>query len=144
MRPPRLGLGALALVQVSVLACIDTTAPDGTYAQVAGGWTYTGTQAEPARQLEGDFVVSNQNGDLITGTITFLESDGVGNVDLRGGPVSGRVIETTDVDFDLTLGAAQRRHVARISANGDTIQGVWVQPADGLSGTFLAIRQPSP
>jgi hypothetical protein len=55
-----------------------------------------------------------------------------------GGPISGRAIGQSDVDFDVELSSGTRRFVARLVA--DTISGAWVQVSNSTNGTFRAVR----
>ncbi len=128
---------ALALL-VLTQACVSSTAASGDVADVRGTWEYTGTQAAPALTLEGAFVVASQSGDVVQGQLSWEERDPVGGSRLEGGPVSGRVIGTADVDFDVLLPSGGRRHVARLVA--DTMRGNWIQLSNGTSGAFTAIR----
>ena len=72
--------------------------------------------------------------------VSLEQSDGLGGITTLAGPLSGRVIELTDADFDVAVAGTDRRHVARISANHDTLVGVWAQVGGGVSGTFRATR----
>ena len=127
------------LVVLALTGCTFSTAPNGPFADLRGTWTFTGQQTAPALQLSGTLVVGSQQGDLVSGQLSFEEHDGVGTT-LRAGPITGRAIDTTDVDFDLLLSNGERRHIGRISSNQDTLQGLWVQMATGTEGVFLAIR----
>lgn len=133
IRRPFLLLAALALG-----ACAMPTDSSGDVADVRGAWAFTGQQVTPSVQLTGTLTITGQDGDLVTGTLTWEERDALGVSRLDGGPVSGRVIERGDVDFDLIRTTGTRRHVARLSA--DTMEGSWVQIQGGLSGSFRAVR----
>lgn len=109
-----------------------------------GSWAYSGTQATPTLELVGTLVVSTQSGREITGSLTWEERDGLGGVQLRSAPISGRVIGMEDTDFDALALDATRRHVARISANGDTIEGIWIATAISRNGGFKAVRSVTP
>lgn len=129
-------LGAVALI-----GCSLSTEPLGPVADLRGIWTYAGTQAVPALELSGTFTLEEQAGTQVEGSASWLEQDGLGNTTLRGGALAGAVIGVTDVDLEVSVGDALRRHVGRISENGDTLQGVWAEVGAGLSGTFTAVRQ---
>ena len=125
-----------------LMGCSLPTDSNADAADLRGTWTYTGTQASPALQLTGSLVVTNQTADVIAGTLSWTETDGVTEPVLRGGPLNGTVIGSTDVDFAVTPSDGLRRHVARIS--GDSLVGVWVATGSGRSGTFVALRQVAP
>ena len=132
--------GALSLAILGSVACIESAGPSGPFAHVQGIWTYSGTQTTPALTLSGTLSITQQSGDVIEGSLTWSESDGIGGPVLRSASVAGVVVGLEDVDFEAALDASSRRHLARISANGDTLVGVWVTPMGGAGGSFLAIR----
>jgi len=142
LRAGRRCYGAIVILAVS--GCIDTTGVEGDYADVVGLWDYTAQQAAPVRQLTGTLDVSEQVADLMSGSLSFTETDGLGGVTAAAGPATGRVIATTDVDFDVQLSSATRRHVGRFSANADTISGTWIALTGGLSGQFRLVRGVGP
>jgi hypothetical protein len=131
----RLPLLALA---ASAIACSLSTEPSGPVSDLLGTWTLSGDQASPAFVFSGTVEVESQTRTTMVGIASWTEPDGMGGTASRGGPLNGRVIDTTDVDFDVTVSGSERRHVGRISENQDTIVGVWLQ--SGLSGTFRLIR----
>lgn len=135
-------VGLLALVAAG--GCIDTTGVDGEFADLLGPWTYTAQQAAPVRQLTGTLSVNEQVADLISGSLSYTETDGLGGIAVGAGPATGRVIGSTDVDFDVQLSTVTRRHVGRFSANGDTVNGTWVALTGGLSGQFKLVRSDLP
>lgn len=136
-RAPRLLAVGLALVVAG--ACALPTSSSGEAADVRGRWEFTGTQSAPTLSLEGALTITAQDGDLVSGTLTWEERDGIGGVRLDGGPVTGRVIGAGDIDFDLLRANGPRRHFARLSA--DTMAGSWLQSSSGASGTFRAVRE---
>lgn len=137
-----LTLCATLCATLVVAACDLSTEPTGPVADVRGTWRYVGTQSAPALQLEGTLVVTQQRGDIISGSVTWEERDGLGDVQVKGGQMTGRVIGLEDIDFDVLLPEGDRRHVARVS--GDSIDGVWAAVSAGRSGDFRASRQVTP
>ncbi len=131
-------LSAAAVMAAGTVGCALPGEPAGVGADVRGAWEFTGTQAAPSATLEGQLTISAQDGDLIAGTAGWDERDAVGVVRPAAGPISGRVIGDSDVDFDVTIGGVTRRHVGRLLA--DTMSGNWVQVSDGRSGSFRAVR----
>lgn len=135
---------ALALRSIllagGVSACTLATEAEGPFVEVVGTWSYTGAQTAPALSLDGTMSILQQNGGEISGSLTWTERDALDNLQLRGAQIAGRVIGLEDADFDVVIPEGTRRHVARVSANGDTIDGVWAAVATSRSGTFRAIR----
>lgn len=133
-----------AIAGLGAMACLGSTDPGKMGVPVLGTWSYTATQGSPsAAQLSGALAFSSQTGAQISGTLDVVET-GVGGLQRRlAGPVSGRTVDSTTVDFDMLLGAVSRRHVGQV--RGDSITGTWVEtPVDGgvpsASGSFRAAR----
>lgn len=126
---------------MALSGCTLTSEAEGPFADVVGNWRYTGSQTAPVLSFEGTLAVLQQSGGEISGSLTWTERDALDNLQLRGAQVNGRVIGLEDTDFDVVIPDATRRHVARISANGDTIDGVWASVTSGRSGTFRAVRE---
>ena len=125
---------------LGLAGCTLSTEAEGPFAEVLGAWRYTGSQSAPALSFDGTMSILQQSGGEISGSLTWTERDALDNLQLRGAQLTGRVIGLEDADFDVIIPTADRRHVARISANGDTIDGVWAAVASGRSGTFRAVR----
>jgi hypothetical protein len=123
-------------------ACILPSDPGAGAPDLRGDWQLTGEQSSPMLELDGVLSITAQEGELIVGTLSWEESDGLGGTRTDGGPASGRVISGSAVDFDVfPPTGGTRRFVARLS--GDTIEGTWLQlVAGGVSGEFMAIRTP--
>jgi len=135
-----------AIASGAVVACFGPTDPGKLGVPVIGSWSYVATQGSPsAAQLNGSLAFSGQTGAQISGTLDVVEI-GVGGQQRRlSGPVSGRTVDSTTLDFDLLLGDVSRRHVGEV--RGDSLTGTWVEMplAGGLpsaSGTFRATRAP--
>lgn len=136
MRPVAVICGFMVLLS----SCDLETEPSGPVQDLRGTWTYTGSQALPPLTLSGNLNIIRQSGDVIEGSLGWTESDGVTAVVVRSGSVAGLVVGTTDADFDVSLDAETRRHLARISTNGDTLVGVWIASGGTTSGNFIARR----
>ena len=125
-------------------ACVASTDPGKMGVPVLGTWSYTATQGSPsAAQLNGALAFSGQTGAQISGTLDVVEIGAGGLQRHLAGPVLGRTLDSTTLDFDLLLGTASRRHVGQV--RGDSINGTWVEtPVEGgvpsASGTFRASR----
>lgn len=131
--------GALLFAAALGLGCEISTGPGAAAADVRGTWDYSGQQSAPNLSLEGSLVIGSQRGEVIGGMGSWEASDGLGGVVMQGGNLTGQVIGASDVDFDVTLSAGPRRHVARLVA--DTMTGVWVDAGGGATGEFRAVRQ---
>lgn len=129
----------LPLALIVLASCSLSTENSEPVADVRGTWTYSGSQVTPALQFAGTLFITGQSGDQIAGTLSWTEQDGLGNVLVRGGEVTGTVIANTDIDFDVTLADEVRRHIAVITA--DTLAGIWANTAAAKSGDFRAQRQ---
>ncbi len=125
-----------------VSGCELTGGAEGPFAELVGSWTYSGTQVAPALSLNGTLIIDSQERDLVLGTLSYTESNGGGVPVADGGAISGRVIGLRDADFDVALASGDRRHLARVSVNGDTLSGEWQQLSTGEVGSFRATRQP--
>lgn len=138
----RRSLPAFALLAAALLlvaGCESSTGVSGDVADVRGTWEYTGVQSAPSLQLSGTLVISGQDGDLVTGSLSWEERDGVGGTTAHAGSISGRVIGQTDIDFDVFAAEGVRRHVARLGTG--SMEGAWVQVSTGRSGEFVATRE---
>lgn len=110
-----------------------------------GLWEYSAVQTSPTgAALEGTLAVTGQSGPDFEGTLEATEADGQGTVRQLAGPVNGRALDSTTVDFDAFFGFSGRRHLGAVTA--DTIRGVWVESAGGetRSGSFVAVRGTQP
>jgi hypothetical protein len=133
-----------ALASVAAVACLGATDPGKMGVPVVGSWNYVATQSSPlAAQLNGALAFSGQTGAEISGTLDVIEVSAGGASRRLSGPVSGRTVDSTTLDFDLILGDVTRRHVGVVK--GDSLTGTWVEtPLDGgapsASGTFRASK----
>jgi hypothetical protein len=125
-------------VVASLAGCALPSGPDRSAADVRGQWEFSAEQVAPSLTIEGVLRIESQDGELIVGSASWEERDALGIVHLGGGPVTGRMIGASDVDFDILVGAIARRHVARLDA--DTMSGSWVQPVSSAAGTWRAVR----
>jgi hypothetical protein len=113
--------------------------------ELRGTWSYTAVQTAPsAATLTGDLTVSGQSGQSLSGSIDVIEDAG-GQLRRLTGPVSGRALDATTVDFDAFVDGADRRHVGTVRA--DTVVGEWADFSGGgagASGTFRLERRSVP
>ncbi len=133
-----------AIATGAAVACLGPTDPGKMGVPVVGTWSYVATQGSPsAAQLNGSLSFSGQTGAEVNGTLDVIEVGAGGASRRLSGPISGRTVDSTTLDFDLLLGDVTRRHVGLV--RGDSLSGTWVEtPVDGglpsASGTFHASR----
>ena len=136
-------IAALAAL-VALVDCQRIVEPDVPGVPVVGSWRYSGRQTVPTdADLTGTLSVTGQTGAQISGALDFVETDTRGLQRRVAGLLLGRTIDSTTLDFDVSLTTVTRRHVARVA--GDSIVGTWIeQPAGGsaptASGTFRGAR----
>lgn len=129
-----------AAMVAAVSGCRLAGEPEGPFADLRGRWDFSGTQVAPALQLDGTLTVTGQDAEQIVGSLSWVEMDGLGMVQSRGGQVGGTVVGLNDVDFTVTLPEGTRRLVAEV--RGDTLVGIWAGAPTGASGAFRAERTP--
>jgi hypothetical protein len=135
-----------AFASGAAVACLGPTDPGKMGVPVVGNWSYVAAQGSPsAAQLNGALAFSGQTGAQISGTLDVTEVGAGGVARHLAGPISGRTVDSTTLDFDLLLGDVMRRHVGQV--RGDSLTGTWVETSvDGglpsASGTFRATRLP--
>jgi hypothetical protein len=128
-----------------MLGCSVTTDPGRAGAPIVGSWTYSANQATPAAAgLQGVLSFSAQSGANVSGSMDVLETDASGLQRRLAGPLSGKTIDSTTLDVEVTIADVSRRHVGLI--RGDSITGNWIElPINGgaisASGTFRAKRR---
>jgi len=128
------------LLALVVVAACASPADQGPGRDLLGAWRYTATQSAPTASLTGTFTVTTQTGSAFGGRLEVQETDAAGVLRSRAGAVSGRAPASLSVDFDVLLGTAPRRHVARVVA--DTMEGNWVETGGTsiTTGVFRAVR----
>lgn len=122
----------------SATAC----APEAIVA-IAGAWSYSAIQSSPSTAtLAGTLDITSQCGRNFSGTLDVTEIDAQGRSRRLTGPVSGRALDTTSVDFDAFLDITARRHLGAL--RGDSIRGTWVEQLESgtSSGSFQSARLP--
>ncbi len=119
----------------------DSTGPEGT-APVAGTWQFSGRQTVgTAATLAGTLVLQSQSRTTYSGSLDVVATLAGAAAQRLAGPVSGRVVNESTVDFAATLSGIERQHIGTVVA--DTISGTWLETSGnsvGASGTFRAIR----
>jgi hypothetical protein len=138
----------LAVVVVAALwvsACASATDSGPPPVELRGTWQYAAVQTAPSgATIAGVLTVSGQAGKSLSGSIDVTE-DADGHTRRLTGPVSGRALDATTVDFDAFVEGSDRRHVGTVRA--DTITGEWVDFSGGVpgaSGTFRLERESAP
>jgi len=131
---------ALALVGLACSTATDSGPPP---VLLLGTWNYTGAETSSTITLSGTLTVTSQSGKSLMGSAAWTEDDGVGGTTPLSGPVTGRALDSTTVNFDVFLASATRHHLGTVKA--DTISGTWVDLTSGgpgASGTFRAVLGP--
>jgi hypothetical protein len=132
----------LAVTLVTV-ACGDLAGVDGSVANLLGNWSYASSQDAPApASQEGTLSITAQNGRNFSGTAQIVETDQNGNRRTLTGYVQGRSLDSTKVDFDLTILGVARRHLGVIEEG--PITGAWIGRGENggtYSGEFRAERE---
>ena len=136
-------LGAISAALVIFAACLsNSSGPEGVV-PVAGNWNYTAQQSSGGiGNSTGTMALTSESLTAYSGTMDVLETV-VGSTSRRiAGPISGRLVSGTSVDFDVTLGAVHRQHIGMLA--GDTIAGSWFEMGAGggvsAGGTYKAVR----
>ena len=129
------------LLLASAIACSSPSAPCDEPGRMRGEWTYQATQEAPASAtLNGSMVISTRRCADFQGVLDVVEVLPTGDSRRVSGPVSGTVLDSTLVRFEVIIGGTTREHLARLSA--DSITGDWVQALSGAaaSGRFAGRR----
>jgi hypothetical protein len=132
-----------AFLTFAVLSACDSPVDNGvTGVDMRGMWSYSGIQAAPALTLAGTLNIDQQNGRDFSGTVAFSETDVQGTQTNRTGQLSGRVVGTEAVDFDIFFDEGPRRHVATI--RGDSMSGIWARTGSvpPVTGSYMSKKLP--
>lgn len=137
-------VGLALLLPAFSVACTDSTEPCGTPVRVAGTWAYRALQTTPATAtISGTLRLMTSACGQFTGSLDATEVDVSGGTTRMVGDVSGSLVDSTTVEFDVFLPARSRQHLAVF--RGDSLQGDWFEPASGgANGSFVARRQGAP
>lgn len=121
--------------------CTPMTAPAGSSARVEGSWTYVATNSAAPLVVNGSLSITPRSGSSFGGSLDATESGDAAGDRRVVGVVSGRMLDSTLVDFDLTIPDGALRHVG--SVRGDSLVGSWVETSGSgivASGAFRAKR----
>lgn len=124
--------------------CLASGTEPAAVSPLEGQWDVSGQSAAAvATAIQGGMVVRSGVGTGFTGAYDVIETGAQGGQRRLSGPMSGRIIGTSSVEFDVTNGGSTRRHVA--TKNADTLRGNWFDLSSGgtieASGTFRAVRR---
>jgi hypothetical protein len=125
---------------VLAASCSSPTAPAGSSARVEGSWSYVSTNSSAAVATNGVLTVTPRNGSGFGGSFDGTTFEPGGNRRVVG-VISGRMLDSAVVDFDLSVDGSALRHVG--SVRGDSLVGNWIETSSvGVvaSGTFRARR----
>jgi hypothetical protein len=139
MRMKRLLRILAPLVAAAVGGCSGLNDPSATDVQLVGSWHYVAAQTSGNRvTYDGTLVISQQEGRTFAGGLDAEATVPQGGVVRVNGVVSGRVVSSSSVDFDLQFPDDVRRPVGSIA--GDTITGSWATADLTALGGFTAVR----
>lgn len=124
---------------VFAAACTSPTDSTPTDVQLVGNWHYTAAQTSgPRVTYDGMLAITQQAGRTFSGGLDVQATSPQGTVMRVNGVVSGRVVSTSSVDFDLQLTDDVRRHVGSVVR--DSIKGTWATADLSTIGAFTAVR----
>jgi hypothetical protein len=127
------------LVLAVTPGCGGISDPSSTDVQLVGNWHYVAAQTSGNRVMyDGTLVITQQSGRNFAGGLDAQASVPQGGVVRVNGVVSGRIVSSGSVDFDLQLSDDVRRHVGSISR--DSITGSWATSDLTALGAFTAVR----
>lgn len=128
----------LTLAILLIAACDSVTDTGASARDVRGVWSYSGSQTSPSLSISGTLQIDQQDGAEFSGTVTFDEADVQGTRRNRTGPLTGRVLGGTAVDFDIFIDEGSRRHVAGMTS--DSMSGTWARTGTNppVTGSFSA------
>ena len=131
-------IGCLVLVACS---SSPTTSTDEVLPWLQGSWEYTATQMQPALSMSGALNITQQDGRIISGSITYSEVDRSGYTRQRVNMFTGRIRNSHNIEIDAYVPDGTRRHVGLLS--GDSIGGDFAQVLgeETLNGSFAARRR---
>jgi hypothetical protein len=135
---------AFVIGAIGVGACTSPTEPCATPSRIAGNWSYSATQTSPVTaNISGTIRFNGTACGQFTGALDATEVDAYGTTRRLVGDVSGRIVDSTTVQFDAYLGSSARQHIAAL--RGDSLKGDWLEvTASGASGSFAARRIVTP
>ena len=108
---------------------------------IAGGWDYTATQMSPSLRMSGTLTITAQDGNAISGSIDYMETDAAGISRRRIEMFNGRIRGKQSISIDAITGDGTRKHTGSIL--NDSIGGnVEKAKQNGtLHGSFSARRR---
>lgn len=129
----------LLLAPAILLAGCSTSLPGcGSPPDLAGTWSYTGTQtgADPA-SLSGTMTLGKTGTCTVSGTLSLTVNDGDGSPETTPWTISGDFLDDSIFEFDATQASTDRHHLGTFRA--DTIAGNWML-SGSTSGSFTIVK----
>jgi hypothetical protein len=133
-----------ASVLVGTAACSGVTEPCVAPLDMMGTWSYAAEQQSPSpATLTGTLVVTHQTCRDFDGAVDLVQVDARGERRVAG-RVAGRVLDVGSLQFDASLGAVPRQHLATLS--GNAFAGSWLEIGGGsdAAGAFHGKREVGP
>lgn len=131
------------LLLLGAAGCSAPTAACDDPGAATSTWQYAGTQTTPLQaSLAGTLAITAQCG-VLTGELSVVELDGLGQSRRLSGPVTGRMVDGTSMRFDVLINGVMRQHLARVS--GDSLSGTWLALSENggqsWTGSFRGHRE---
>ncbi len=125
---------------LSLAGCLSPTGSCTPARSLQGRWRYEATQSTPVpATLSGTLDIRTQACTDFQGALDVLETSVAGQRRL-GGPVTGSVVGSGEVTFELTFADGDRVHLVHF--DGDSLRGTWVEVTSGESATGTVVARP--
>jgi hypothetical protein len=119
-----MSLGALAICGLAGCKVQDAISP-GVVVPVHGDWRYVSEYVVPGPvSVDGSVRLFVDSDGSVSGTASFVERSAGAADRAIAGTLSGRGVDISTVEFDLTIDGGVRRHVGVLA--GDSLTGSWV------------------
>jgi hypothetical protein len=134
----------IALVGLLWAAACDSPTEGGAVEStphIEGGWDYTATQSSPALRMSGTLTITAQDGNAISGSLDYMETDAAGIARRRIEMFNGRIRGKHSISLDAITGDGTRKHTGSIV--NDSMGGNVEKPKQNgtLHGSFSARRR---
>jgi hypothetical protein len=123
-----------ALMVALSASCSTPTASCGFMTAAEGQWSYRATRESPEPGVvTGTLRIESPNCVDLRGAMDVVEVLASGATRRIAGPLSGTIIDSGRVRFEVVLGTTTREHFARII--GDSLAGSWIEIVGVTTGS---------